>query len=53
MEAVRLYSADELYQTRAGEELAVFEEIPDAERKPGKQERHTVDAVKVCVLGAL
>ncbi|KAF8385651.1 fars-2, partial [Pristionchus pacificus] len=46
MEAVRLYSADELYQTRAGEELAVFEEIPDAERKPGKQERHTVDAVK-------
>ncbi|GMT11760.1 hypothetical protein PFISCL1PPCAC_3057, partial [Pristionchus fissidentatus] len=46
MEAVRLYSADELYQTRAGEDLPVFETVPDAERKKEKQERHTEDAVK-------
>ncbi|GMT08358.1 hypothetical protein PENTCL1PPCAC_30532, partial [Pristionchus entomophagus] len=46
MEAVRLYTPDELYQTRAGEDLAVFQAVPDPERSKEKQERHTVDAVK-------
>lgn len=46
MEAVRLYSADELYQTAGGEHLPLFEKNPDAERKNEKQEWHTVDAAK-------
>ncbi|GMR59792.1 hypothetical protein PMAYCL1PPCAC_29987, partial [Pristionchus mayeri] len=46
MEAVRLYSADELYQTRAGEDMPIFQEKPDDMRMKEKQEKHTMDAVK-------